>query len=103
MVTSIEKYIDLNLEKDLSVEELASHVRMSTSHFTRAFRRSVGFTPHAYVMRRRLLRAQELIASTELPLIDIAIATGLADQSHFSRRFHQMTGIPPRTFRLQNR
>jgi AraC family transcriptional regulator len=55
------------------------------------------------VMRRRLLRAQELLASTELPLIDIALATGFADQSHFSRRFHQMTGVPPRAFRLQHR
>ena len=103
MVTSIEKYIDLNLEKDLSVEELASHVRMSTSYFTRSFRSSVGLTPHAYVMRRRLLRAQELIASTELPLIDIAVATGFADQSHFSRRFHQMTGVSPRTYRVRHR
>jgi hypothetical protein len=50
-----------------------------------------------------LLRAQELLASTELPLIDIALATGFADQSHFSRRFHQMTGVPPRAFRLQHR
>jgi AraC family transcriptional regulator len=55
------------------------------------------------VMRRRLLRAQELLASTELPLIDIALATGFADQSHFSRRFHQMMGVPPRAFRLQHR
>ena len=103
MLRSIEEYIDLHLEKDLSVGELASHLEISTSYFARSFRSSVGLAPHAYVMRRRLLRAQELLASTELPLTDIALATGFADQSHFSRRFHQMTGIPPRTFRLQNR
>jgi AraC family transcriptional regulator len=60
-------------------------------------------TPHAYVMRQRLLRAQELIASTDLPLIDIAAETGFADQSHFSRRFHQMTGVSPRTYRVRHR
>jgi AraC-like DNA-binding protein len=103
MLRSIEEYIDLHLEKDLSVEELASHLGISTSYFARSFRSSVGLAPHAYVMRRRLLRAQELLASTDLPLIDIALATGFADQSHFSRRFHQMTGVPPRTFRLQHR
>jgi AraC family transcriptional regulator len=103
MLTSIEEYIDLNLEKDLSVEELASRLGISPSYFARSFRSSVGLAPHAYVMRRRLLRALELLASTDLPLIDIALATGFADQSHFCRRFHQMTGMPPRTYRLQHR
>jgi AraC-like DNA-binding protein len=102
MRRSIEEYIDLHLEKDLSVEELASHLGISTSYFARSFRSSVGLAPHAYVMRRRLLRAQELLASTDLPLIDIALATGFADQSHFCRRFHQVMGMPPRTFRLHH-
>jgi AraC-like DNA-binding protein len=103
MLRSIEEYIDLHLEKDLSVDELASHLGISTSYFARSFRSSVGLAPHAYVMRRRLLRAQELLVSTDLPLIDIALATGFADQSHFCRRFHRMTGMPPRVFRLQHR
>ena len=102
MRRSVEEYIDLHLEKDLSVEELASHLGISTAHFARSFRSSVGLAPHAYVMRRRLLRAQELLASTDLPLTDIALATGFADQSHFCRRFHQLTGMPPRTFRLHH-
>jgi AraC-like DNA-binding protein len=103
MLKSIEEYIDVHLENELSVEELASHLGISPSYFARSFRRSAGLAPHAYVMRRRLLRAQELLASTDLPLIDIAFVTGFADQSHFCRRFHQMTGVPPRTFRLQHR
>ena len=103
MLRCIEEYIEVHLEKDLSIEELASHLGLSTSYFARSFRSSVGLAPHAYVMRQRLLRAQELLVSTELPLIDIALATGFADQSHFCRRFHQMTGMPPRTYRLQHR
>jgi AraC-like DNA-binding protein len=103
MLRCIEEYVDVHLEQDLSVEELASHVGMSTSYYARSFRKSVGLAPHAYVMRRRLLRAQELLASTEVPLADIALATGFADQSHFCRRFHEMTGVPPRAFRLQHR
>jgi len=102
MRRSIEEYIDLHLEKDLSVEELASHLGISTSYFARSFRSSVGLAPHAYVMRRRLLRAQELLSSTDLPLVDIALATGFADQSHFCRRFHQEVGMPPRTFRHEH-
>ena len=103
MLRRIEEYIDVHLEKDLSVEVLASHFGISPSYFARSFRSSVGLAPHAYVMRRRILRAQELLASTEVPLADIALATGFADQSHFCRRFHEMMGVPPRTFRLQHR
>jgi AraC-like DNA-binding protein len=103
MLRCIEEYIDVHLEKDLSVDQLASHLGISTSCFARSFRKSVGLAPHAYVMRRRLLRAQELLASTEVPLADVALAAGFADQSHFCRRFHEMTGVPPRTFRLQYR
>jgi AraC-like DNA-binding protein len=103
MLRCIEEYVDVHLEKDLSVEDLASHLGISTSYFARSFRKSVGLAPHAYVMRQRLLRAQELLAGTEGPLADIALATGFADQSHFCRRFHEMTGVPPRTFRLQHR
>jgi AraC-like DNA-binding protein len=103
MLRSIEEYIDVHLERDLSVEELASYLEISPSYFARSFRSSVGLAPHAYVMHRRVSRAQELLANTELPLIDIALATGFADQSHFSRRFREMTGVPPRAFRLQHR
>jgi AraC-like DNA-binding protein len=99
----IEEYIDVHLERDLSVDALASQFGISPSYFARSFRSSVGLAPHAYVMRRRILRAQELLASTELALADIALATGFADQSHFCRRFHEMAGVPPRTFRLQHR
>jgi AraC-like DNA-binding protein len=103
MLRRIEEYIDVHLEKDLSVEVLASQFGISPSYFARSFRSSVGLAPHAYVMRRRILRAQELVASTELPLAEIALATGFADQSHFCRRFREMAGVPPRTFRLQHR
>jgi AraC family transcriptional regulator len=103
MLKSIEEYVDVHLEEDLRVEELASHLGMSTPYFARSFRSSAGLAPHAYVMRRRLLRAQELLANTDLSLIDIALATGFADQNHFSRRFHQMMGVPPRTYRLRHR
>jgi AraC-like DNA-binding protein len=103
MLRCIEQYIDVHLGKALTVEDLASHLGISPSYFARSFRSSVGLAPHAYVMRQRLLRAQELLASTEHPLIEIALATGFADQSHFCRRFHEMTGVPPRTFRLQHR
>lgn len=95
----IEEYIDAHLDSTLDIDQLAAIVRMSSSHFTRSFHKSVGVTPHRYVIQNRVLRARELLATTNLPLTEIALTTGFSDQSHFSRRFHEIVGIPPGAFR----
>jgi len=99
MLQRIRDYIDNHLDHRLNVDELATQLGISPSHFARSFGRSVGTTPHDYVMRRRLLRAQELLAQSDLSLVEIALRAGFADQSHFSRRFHQFMGLPPKAFR----
>jgi transcriptional regulator GlxA family with amidase domain len=76
---------------------------MSTSHFSRSFRNSLGLPPHGYVMHRRLLRAQEMLVQTDLAMAQIALTTGFSDQSHFCRRFHEFSGLSPRAFRAQHR
>jgi AraC-like DNA-binding protein len=95
----IEEHIEAHLDSALDIDELAAIVRMSSSHFTRSFHKSVGVTPHRYVIQNRVMRARELLATTNLPLSEIALATGFSDQSHFSRRFHEIVGIPPGAFR----
>jgi AraC-like DNA-binding protein len=95
----IEEYIERHLDSALDINQLAAIVRMSCSHFTRSFHKSVGITPHRYVIQNRVMRARELLATTTLPLTEIALTTGFSDQSHFSRRFHEIVGIPPGAFR----
>jgi AraC-like DNA-binding protein/PAS domain-containing protein len=95
----IEEYIEAHLDSALEIDELAAIVRMSSSHFTRSFHKSVGVTPHRYVIQNRVMRARELLATTNLPLTEIALTTGFSDQSHFSRRFHEIVGLPPGAFR----
>jgi AraC family transcriptional regulator len=95
----IEDHIAAHLDSPLDIDELAAIVRMSSSHFTRSFHRSVGITPHRYVIQNRVTRARELLTTTNLPLTEIALTTGFSDQSHFSRRFHEIVGIPPGAFR----
>lgn len=91
-------YVEDNLDRSINLAELAAVVNVSRFHFTRLFKRSTGFTAISFVERRRIERAQALIAETILPLAEIALATGFADQSHFTRRFHRHVGCTPAVF-----
>jgi AraC-like DNA-binding protein len=99
----VQARIDAELDADLTLTTLANWTGMSVSHFTRSFLVSVGVPPHLYIMRRRLVKAQAYLLNSDLPLSQIALATGFADQSHFSRRFHRETGMPPLRYRLLHR
>jgi transcriptional regulator GlxA family with amidase domain len=94
----VRQHIDANLEKTINFEEMAGMAGLSKSHFAHAFRRSQGVTPHGYLLRRRLRRVQQLLADTDLPLSEVAIACGFADQSHCLRRFKERPGITPRRY-----
>jgi AraC-like DNA-binding protein len=95
----VRQYVDAHLDARLDVQALAQMIGMSASHFSRSFHKAVGVSPHMYVLQCRVIRAQELLATTQLPLAEIALSIGFSDQSHFSRRFHELIGVPPRKFR----
>jgi AraC-like DNA-binding protein len=95
----VRQYVDAHLDSRLDVQALAQMIGMSASHFSRSFHKAVGVSPHMYVLQCRVMRAQELLATTQLPLAEIALTIGFSDQSHFSRRFHELIGVPPRKFR----
>jgi AraC-like DNA-binding protein len=92
-------YIEANLESKLEVRGLADLVSFSKSHFFRAFKRSLGLPPMAYVMLRRVERAKLLMTSTSRQLIEIALACGFADQSHLNRSFRRLVGVSPGRWR----
>jgi AraC-like DNA-binding protein len=99
----IREYIEGHLTENIELETLADIAGLSKWHFARAFKQSVGTPPHFYVIRRRLERAQELLAETDLSLAQIALRSGFGDQSHFSRRFRMFFGVTPRSFRWSKR
>jgi AraC family transcriptional regulator len=93
-------YIDAHLEiRPLRTSDLASLIGYSHSHFHRAFRRSLGESPRTFVMQRRVAKAQQLMRDRALPLCQIAIDCGFADQSHFSRVFSRLAGQNPGAWR----
>lgn len=99
----LREHIDARLHHRLPIAELAASVRLSRSHFSRAFRASFGLPPHAYVLQRRIQEAQRLMLETVDSLAEIACACGLADQAHLSRLFRRETGLPPNAWRRQHR
>lgn len=98
-VRTLNAHIDANLDGDIRVEDLAGLVRLSVSHFGRAFKQSFGRSPHAHVIAERIARAQVLMLETAEPLAQIALDVGLSDQSHLSRLFRQATGDTPFAWR----
>ncbi len=91
----VKSMIEARLGERLLIGELAAAVRLSPSHFARAFRRSAGCSPHHYMLQRRVERAKEQMRSSDAPLAQIALACGFSDQSHFTRCFKRCAGETP--------
>lgn len=95
----INDYIDAHLGENIGLPELAGIAGLSLFHFARQFKNTTGLSPHHYLVGKRIERAQELLANSDLSLAEIAFATGFADQSHLTRHFHQIVGTTPGQFR----
>jgi AraC family transcriptional regulator len=92
-------YIEAHLESRMETGELADLLSYSKSHFSRAFKRSLGMTPMTYVISRRVERAKLMMTTTCEQLTDIALECGFADHSHLNRCFRRMVGMSPGRWR----
>jgi AraC family transcriptional regulator len=98
-MTRVMGFIDANLDRPVRIEELAAIAKLSCSHFSRAFRSTAGEAPSAFVIRRRVERAEQLILLTDKPLSQIALECGMADQSHLTKLFRRAYGMSPGKWR----
>jgi len=89
----LKDYALAHIDEPIEVAALAKVAGSSPFHFSRVFTRSVGMTPHRYVVRLRLQRAIELIRDGHLGLAEVAARTGFADQSHLSRWVRRVHGV----------
>ena len=93
-LTRVRDHVMAHLGESIDVETLAGIACLSPFHFSRMFARSVGMTPHRYVVRLRLQRAVDLVREGGHELAEIAARTGFADQSHLSRWVRRVHGVP---------
>jgi AraC-like DNA-binding protein len=98
-IRRVLSYVESNLDAPIRNKDLAAVARLSEYHFNVAFRKSVGHSPHEYIIHRRMERAQGLMLSTDKALSEIAAECGLADQSHFTRLFRRFVGESPAAWR----
>lgn len=98
-VRQVTEYITAHLADGIGLQELAGITHLSRSHFSRAFRVSTGMSPHQWLLRARVQKAKEHLLAGTLPIADVALVTGFADQPHFTRVFRRVEGVSPGAWR----
>jgi transcriptional regulator GlxA family with amidase domain len=88
-----------NLDRQLSLDELAARSLMSRRSFVRHFKAATGATPHAWLLSQRLSRAEELLETTTLPIEQIAGRVGYRSAAVFREQFTARRGVAPRDYR----
>jgi AraC family transcriptional regulator len=95
----IRELVHAKVEDELSLDEMAQSVGLSTAHFARMFRKSTGQTPHQFVLHHRLKRAKALLRAPDARVLDVAVACGFKTQQHFAQVFRDVWGISPTEYR----
>jgi AraC-like DNA-binding protein len=95
--------LDNDVANDLGLSDLAVQCGMSRSAFVRAFRLTTGLPPHRWLLLSRARRAKDFLERTAMPISDIALECGFADQSHLTRVFSKTFHISPGAYRRQRR
>jgi len=95
----IKELVHAKMEEDLSLDEMAQSIGLSTAHFARMFRKSTGETPHQFVLRQRIGRAKAMLRAPDARVLDVAVACGFTTQQHFAKVFRDVCGVTPTRYR----
>lgn len=95
----VTAYVEDNLGRPITLDDMAGSVEMSRYHFCRSFKAATGRTPHDYVVDRRLERAKEMMRGSDRPLAEIARSCGFASPSRFGDTFRRRLGVTPGRWR----
>lgn len=99
-IRRVTEYVNDNINREITLAEMAEVAGVSRFHFAHMFKRTVGTPPHQWLIERRLERAKELLRTTRMTIADIAFEVGYQSQSHFGHIFRRATGMSPRRWRM---
>jgi AraC family transcriptional regulator len=97
----IDELIEARLDDKMTVQDLAAALGLSSGFFSRAFKRAIGMSPHAYIVDRRIVRARTLLRSRALSLSTVALSSGFASHAHMTATFRTRLGVTPSHLRDQ--
>ena len=95
----VTEYVQQNLDKDLTLADLAAIVCMSPYHFARLFKCSTGEPPHRFVVRQRITHARACLTAEGLSIAQISRMVGFRTPSHFTTVFRRVLGVTPGAYR----
>src|SRR5579859_3015605 len=92
-------YIEARLGEAVRLDDIAAVTGLSPMYFAAQFKAATGLRPHEYLLRRRIERAQEMLANSATPLVEVALSVGFQSQAHFTTVFKRFVGNPPNVWR----
>ena len=99
----LELYLAANIDRRISLDDMAAAVGLSKMHFAAQFRAATGFRPREYLLFRRIERAKMIMTATNMPLVEVAFSVGFNAQAHFSTVFKRFTGKAPAQWKQECR
>jgi AraC-like DNA-binding protein len=102
-IARVRAFIEENLHSNIDAKKLSAVAQRSPAHFSRSFKQAFGEPPHAYVIKRRLERACQLMITTSESLSEVALSAGFSDQSHLCRLFRRAFGQSPSIWRRHHK
>jgi AraC family transcriptional regulator len=94
-------YIEANLSLPIRLDDISSSAGLTKMHFAAQFRESTGYSPHAYVIYRRIKKAEALLRQSQYNILEVAQSCGFASHAHFCSVFKKTTGYSPSQWRIR--
>lgn len=101
-INRAQEYIFANLNRDISLKELADYCRLTPTYLSAVFKKETGNSVMAFVTARKIYYASTLLSATHMQIQEVARHTGYQDVSYFTRVFRRKTGVTPSQYRRQN-
>lgn len=98
-IQRITEYITANMDKNITVEELAHLCHLHPTHFIRAFKNKAGKTPGKFVQLHKLAYAKRLLEESKIPINEVMGRVGITDAAQFAKKFRSLYGFSPREYR----